>query len=129
VIKHSLKVSEVYFSSLVHLNTNELTLWSWVLLERPPVVQPLDNFPAFREPKGSLPQSQELFICPYPEPDQSNPHHPILSTRFILMSSLTYILVFLVVSFPLPLLTITYTCSSSPPFMLHALTISSSFTL
>jgi hypothetical protein len=23
----------------------------------------------FVEPKGSLPHSQELFICPYPQPD------------------------------------------------------------
>jgi hypothetical protein len=27
--------------------TIELTLWSWALLERPPVVRPLDSFPAF----------------------------------------------------------------------------------
>jgi hypothetical protein len=26
---------------------NELTLWSWALLERPPVVKPLDRFAAF----------------------------------------------------------------------------------
>jgi hypothetical protein len=28
-------------------------------------------------PKGSSPNSQELYTCPYPEPDQSSPHHPI----------------------------------------------------
>jgi hypothetical protein len=26
------------------------------------------------EPEGSIPNSQELSTCPYPEPDQSNPH-------------------------------------------------------
>jgi hypothetical protein len=29
------------------------------------------------EPEGSIPHSQELSTCPYPEPDQSSPHHPI----------------------------------------------------
>jgi hypothetical protein len=31
------------------------------------------------EPEGSLPPSQEPSTGPYPEPDRSNPHHPILS--------------------------------------------------
>jgi hypothetical protein len=31
------------------------------------------------EPEGSLPCSQELSTAPYPEPDESNPYHPILS--------------------------------------------------
>jgi hypothetical protein len=31
------------------------------------------------EPEGSLQRSQELSTCIYPEPHQSNPHHPILS--------------------------------------------------
>jgi hypothetical protein len=30
------------------------------------------------ELEGSLLISQELFNCPYTEPDQSSPHHPIL---------------------------------------------------
>jgi hypothetical protein len=33
----------------------------------------------FMEPEGSLPCSQEPSTCPYPEPDRSNPYHPILS--------------------------------------------------
>jgi hypothetical protein len=33
----------------------------------------------FIEPGGSLPCSQEPSTGPYPEPDQSNPYHSILS--------------------------------------------------
>jgi hypothetical protein len=29
------------------------------------------------EPEGSMPNSQELSTCSYPELDQSSPHHPI----------------------------------------------------
>jgi hypothetical protein len=31
--------------------------------------------------EGSLPNSQELFTCTYPEPDQSSPQHSILSLK------------------------------------------------
>jgi hypothetical protein len=31
----------------------------------------------FMELEGSIPNSQELSTCSYPEPDQSSPHHPI----------------------------------------------------
>jgi hypothetical protein len=31
------------------------------------------------EPEGLLPCSEELSTGPYPELDQSNPYHPILS--------------------------------------------------
>jgi hypothetical protein len=31
------------------------------------------------EPEGSLQNSQELSTYPYPEPDKSSPHHPILT--------------------------------------------------
>jgi hypothetical protein len=38
----------------------------------------------FMEPEGSIPNSQELSICSYPEPDQSSPHYPHpTSTRSI----------------------------------------------
>jgi hypothetical protein len=30
------------------------------------------------EPEGSIPNSQEISICPYPQPDESGPYHPIL---------------------------------------------------
>jgi hypothetical protein len=31
----------------------------------------------FMESEGSIPNSQELSTCSYPEPDQSSSHHPI----------------------------------------------------
>jgi hypothetical protein len=37
------------------------------------------NSQHFMEPEVSLPCSQEPSTCPYPEPDQSNPYHPIIS--------------------------------------------------
>jgi hypothetical protein len=33
------------------------------------------------EPEGSIPNSQELSICSYPEPDQCRPRHPIPRRR------------------------------------------------
>jgi hypothetical protein len=35
------------------------------------------------EPEGSFPHLQELSTCPYPEPDQSSPHHQILSIPIV----------------------------------------------
>jgi hypothetical protein len=57
---------------------NYLTLWSSALLERSPVVMWHSIvFQHFMEPEGSIPNSQELSTCSYPELDQSSPHHPI----------------------------------------------------
>jgi hypothetical protein len=42
----------------------------------------------YMEPEGSIPHSQEFSTCPYPEPDQSSPHHPNpTSPRSILILS------------------------------------------
>jgi hypothetical protein len=59
--------------------TNQITSWSRALLEKLAVVWLFKNFQEFYEPKGSLPRSKEPSTGPYPEPDQSSPHHPILS--------------------------------------------------
>jgi hypothetical protein len=45
--------------------------------ERSLVVRTLDVSQHFMEPEGSIPNSQKLSTCPYPEPDQSSPHYPI----------------------------------------------------
>jgi hypothetical protein len=58
---------------------------------------------------------------------QSTPPH-LIPTRSFLMLSPIYVLVFLVVSFPLTFLSITYTRSSSPPFAPHVPPTSSSST-
>jgi hypothetical protein len=39
------------------------------------------------EPEGSLPCSQEPSTGPYPKPDQSSPHHPILNEELQNLSS------------------------------------------
>jgi hypothetical protein len=63
---------------------------------------------------GSLPSSQELSTCTYPEPDQSSPHHPILPLQRWSQCYLTiYVSVFLVVSFILAFVPI-YLLVSSP---------------
>jgi hypothetical protein len=51
---------------------------SWALLEEPPIVQPLKNFPAFYGTR----RFNTVFTPstgPHPEPYPSNPLHPILS--------------------------------------------------
>jgi hypothetical protein len=54
----------------------------------------------FMEPEGSIPNSQELSICSYLEPDQSSPHNPIPPLQDPSQYyPPTYVLVFLVVSF------------------------------
>jgi hypothetical protein len=72
------------------------------------------------EPEGSIPNSQEFSTCYCPEPDQCSPHHPIPPLQDASYYYLpTYVLVFLVVSFPLAFPQLTYTRSSSPPYVLH----------
>jgi hypothetical protein len=53
--------------------------WRWTLLEKPPIVQLSRTSHHFIEPEGSFPCSQEPSTGPYPEPDQFNPYHSILS--------------------------------------------------
>jgi hypothetical protein len=77
------------------------------------------------EPEGSVPNSQELSTCPYPGPDQPSAHHlipPLQDLSYYYPTN--YVLVFLAASFPLASPSITYTRSSSPPFVLHAPPIS-----
>jgi hypothetical protein len=74
------------------------------------------------ESEGSLPRSQELSTCTYPEPNQFSPRHPIPSLKGRSSYYLsTYSFVFLVVPFPLAFLPVTYTLSCSP-FALHGYT-------
>jgi hypothetical protein len=49
-------------------------------------VKPLDSFPAFYGTRFSLPRSQELSTCTYPEPIRSTPPHPT-STRSVVVLS------------------------------------------
>jgi hypothetical protein len=54
-------------------------LRSWALLEKPQIVQPLKNFPAFYGTRRFITVFTRAFHGPYPEPDLSSPHHPIPS--------------------------------------------------
>jgi hypothetical protein len=69
----------------------------------------------FMEPEGSIPNSQELSTCSYPEPDQSSPTSPHpTSPRSILILSTHLRLGLPSGSFPLAFPLIIYTRSSSP---------------
>jgi hypothetical protein len=71
----------------------------------------------FMETEGSLPCSQEPFAGPYPQPEQSIKYHTTLSLSEPLeYYPLTYVLVFLVISFLLAFPP--YMHSSSPPFLI-----------
>jgi hypothetical protein len=71
----------------------------------------------FREPEGSLPHSQELSTCTYPEPDQSSPQHSLLSLKGPSECYLsTYVSVFLVVSLqPIHIPLLPHSCHMSCP--------------
>jgi hypothetical protein len=66
----------------------KITSWSWALLEKPPVVKPLKNFPTFYGTRRFI----IVFTGPYPEPDRSSPYHPILSYSLLLLLLLLFIL-------------------------------------
>jgi hypothetical protein len=72
----------------------------------------------FIEPECPIPNSQELSTCPYPEPDQSSPHHRIPPLQEPSYYPPTYVLVFIAASFPLAFPLLTYARSSSPLFVL-----------
>jgi hypothetical protein len=83
----------------------------------------------FMEPKGSSPCSRQPSNSPYPDPDQSNPYHPILSLQD--QSQYyppIYAEVLLMVSLHLAFPPKSYMASSSAPRVLHALPITSSLT-
>jgi hypothetical protein len=63
-----------------HVSAHSLThSWSWALLQKLPIVQLLKNFPAFCGTRRFITMFTRALHGPCPEPDQSNPYHPILS--------------------------------------------------
>jgi hypothetical protein len=67
-----------------------LTLWSWVLLEKPPVAQLLKNFPIFNDTRRSRTVFTRVlhWYLSWASSIQSIPHHPI-SLRSITVSFAT----------------------------------------
>ena len=61
------------FYWLIYLTINALTPWRTVLLEKLTVTQLSRNSPHFMETKGSLPHSQMLTNCAYPNLDRFSP--------------------------------------------------------
>jgi hypothetical protein len=60
--------------------TDSLTPWSRIRLEKLPGAQLLKNFPTLYVTRRFVTVfTRALPTRPYPEPDQSNPYHPILS--------------------------------------------------
>jgi hypothetical protein len=54
--------------------TDQLTPWTWVILEKPTVAQPHKIFQHFVETEGWMPCSQQPTSFPSPEPHESTPH-------------------------------------------------------
>jgi hypothetical protein len=77
-IKNDISQS-IYYT---HYGLHHTYLWSWALLEEEPFLQLLKNSQACYGTRRSI----TVFTGPYPEPDQSNPSHPI-SVRSILILS------------------------------------------
>jgi hypothetical protein len=109
---HAMKSHNDYWTSI-------LTPWRWALLEKPPVLQLLKNFPAFNGTRRFI---TVVPILSQINPVYTSPSYPLYDYPH------TYVLVFLVVSFLLAFPPISYIHSASPPFVLHALPISSSLT-
>jgi hypothetical protein len=82
----------------------------------------------FMEPEASLPCSQEPSTGPYPQPHQSNPYHPIPHIFAIIILSSHLLLGLPSGLFPSGFPPTSYMHLSSPPFVLHALPISSFLT-
>jgi hypothetical protein len=59
---------------------DQLTPWSWVLLDKPPIAQLLKMLPFYETRRFITMFTRTDF---YPEPDQSSPYHSILSLRSI----------------------------------------------
>jgi hypothetical protein len=110
--------------SLTHSLTHS---WSWDLLEKPPVVRPLKNFPAFYGSRRFITVFTRALLWSLSW-DRSIQFilSPLISLRSTYCCSPTYTLVFLVVSFLPAFPPIFHMNYSSPPFVLHALPISSS---
>jgi hypothetical protein len=68
---------------------NQPALWSWAQLERPPVVKPVDSFPAFygtRRFNTEFTRALHLSLS-WARPIQSTSHHPTSSRSILIVSN------------------------------------------
>ena len=103
--------------------------WSWALLEPPPILQLLKNFPTFYGTRRFITMfTRALHLSlSLDRSIQSIPSHSV-SLKSILILFTHLVVVFPVVFFLPAFPPISYMHSSSPPFVLHALLNSSSLT-
>jgi hypothetical protein len=121
------KVICMYIVCYTKTYNNWLTLWSWGLLERPLDVRLLDNFPTFHGThrfNTEFTRALHLFLS-LARPIQFTSPHPTSPTSILILS--THLRLGLPSgSFHLTFPQINYKRSSSPPFVLHGPSISSS---
>jgi hypothetical protein len=77
----------VHQKLLITLILGHLLTYSWssALLEEPSILQILKNLPVFYGTRKFITVFTKPSTAPYPEPDQSNPYHPTLPLRSILI--------------------------------------------
>jgi hypothetical protein len=80
---HHRLISKIQNTCLKNKQRNKLTLWSWALIKRPPVVKPIKNFPAFYAIlRFNIAFTRALHLSPsWARPIQSTPPHPICPSK------------------------------------------------
>jgi hypothetical protein len=107
----AIRSSDFFFSLVRCQRHSQLQLHrAVVLLEKGQLWSYTKVSQQLMQPEGSLAYSQEPFSDPQPEPDQSNPYHPMPYLRYILIFCLCFPSYLFPLGFPTSILyTVTYT--------------------